>query len=57
LNRILDLTLAGPDNRKFKDRRCPKVSPGHLDKDSQGRIDDLGAPDPALAPNDEPAIP
>src|SRR6266404_2483756 len=29
----------------------------YLDKDSQGRIDDLGAPDPALAPNDEPAIP
>jgi len=29
----------------------------YLDKDSQGRIDDVGAPDPALAPDDESAIP
>jgi hypothetical protein len=26
LNRILDLTLAGPDNRKFKDSRRPAAA-------------------------------
>jgi hypothetical protein len=29
----------------------------YLDNASQGRIDDPGAPDPTLAPNDEPSIP
>jgi hypothetical protein len=53
LNRVLAWHPLAPDSGRFTTAAepacCPKVPFSHLDKGSQGRIDDLGAPDPIRA--------